>query len=167
MSEAEAWADAGERISLKNFAKRQVVEAATGLVGGAVLKHGGRALWKVARRAYYARAGPNAVGQVGERALRRLPGVSQKPFSTPIGTRKVDRLYRGVAHEAKTGRAGMDPLVRKQIAKDFHLMKAGKVQGVTWDFYRSPATGQRGPTKGLEKALRTAGIKIQMHPGAW
>jgi filamentous hemagglutinin len=56
-----------------------------------------------------------------------------------------------------------DAFTAQQVAKDAELLNTGAVNGVIWNFYRSPVTGQVGPSPALNEALNKAGIKIVTH----
>ncbi|WP_152530593.1 hypothetical protein [Paraburkholderia dilworthii] len=76
----------------------------------------------------------------------------------------VDQLAPGnVANEGKVGYVAYDAFTAQQVAKDAELLNTGAVNGVTWNFYRSPVTGQVGPSPALSDALNKAGIKIVTH----
>lgn len=93
-----------------------------------------------------------------------LGGQSQAPFPTSQGVRVVDQLTpNGIANESKVGYKSLDPETRMQVAKDTELLLSNAVNGVTWNFYTSPVTGQGGPSVPLLKALTDAGIKVIIH----
>ena len=104
-----------------------------------------------------------ATGEVGEAALRELGGESQVFFRTSQGARYVDQMVAGVAHESKVGYTSLTSRVARQIAKDAELVNSGQVQGAVWHFFRSPATGQVGPSGPLLTALKEAGITAIIH----
>jgi len=109
-------------------------------------------------------AGIGATGKIGEDALKPLGGQSQVTFQTTQGVRVVDQLAPGaLAHESKVGYTSLDANTALQVMKDTELLSRGMVNGVTWNFYRSPVTGRVGPAPALEKALSDAGIKIKVH----
>ncbi|WP_244192327.1 filamentous hemagglutinin N-terminal domain-containing protein [Pseudomonas rhodesiae] len=103
-------------------------------------------------------------GRIGEEALKSLGGQPQVTFQTTQGARVVDQLAPGsIAHESKVGYTSLDANTALQVAKDAELLRRGLVNGVTWNFFRSPVTGRVGPAAALEKALSEAGIKIKVH----
>ncbi|WP_236445938.1 MULTISPECIES: two-partner secretion domain-containing protein [unclassified Pseudomonas] len=105
-----------------------------------------------------------ATGKIGEDLLRPLGGQSQVTFQTTQGARVVDQLAPGnMAHESKVGYTSLDANTALQVAKDAELLRRGLVNGVTWNFFKSPVTGRVGPAAALEKALTEAGIKIKVH----
>jgi hypothetical protein len=53
--------------------------------------------------------------------------------------------------------------VSTQIAKDAELMATRQIEGATWHFFQSPATGLGGPSTPLRQALEQAGIGIVIH----
>lgn len=75
--------------------------------------------------------------------------------------RIIDVLDKSkIAHEAKVGRVSKSTFVKKQVEKDWALIKSGQIKGATWHFLRSSNTGLRGPTKPLEQYLKDHGITI-------
>jgi filamentous hemagglutinin len=103
-------------------------------------------------------------GRTGESALKRLGGQSQVYFRTSQGGRYVDQLVSGIAHEAKVGYQALTPGIQQQIAKDVELVATGQIKGSVWHFFRSPVTGQVGPSSSLAEELARAGIQIIFHP---
>lgn len=83
---------------------------------------------------------------------------------TSQGPRVIDRLAAdGVANEAKVGYTTLDTSTALQVSKDAELLQTKAVNGVAWNFYTSPVTGQGGPSAALLKALTDAGIKVIIH----
>lgn len=108
--------------------------------------------------------GIGSTGQIGEDALKLLGGTSQKTFETSLELRVVDQLdLNNIANEAKVGYTSLDASTALQISKDAELLSTRSVDGVTWNFYTSPVTGQGGPSVNLLKALTEAGIKVVVH----
>ena len=153
-----------------------VAPGAAKLVGAglsATVKHAAPVVRKVvdtARKLVPLRNGSGATrgrigetGKVGENALKKLGGESQVPFRTSAGTRVVDQLAGNVAHESKVGYTSLSKTVSRQIAKDSELKATGQVKDVVWHFYQSPVTGEIGPSRPLESALRAAGIRFEVH----
>jgi len=99
-------------------------------------------------------------GKVGENALKTLGGESHVFLPTSKGGRVVDQLVGGVAHESKVGRTSLTKTIKSQIAKDVELVAKQKIESSVWHFFRSPVTGQAGPTAPLANALNNAGIKF-------
>jgi hypothetical protein len=110
-----------------------------------------------------ARRAIGATGEVGEEALRSLGGESQVFFRTSRGGRYVDQLVGGVAHESKVGYTTLTRSISNQISKDAELIATRQIQGSTWHFFGSPATGLGGPSGPLRAALEQAGISIVVH----
>jgi len=103
-------------------------------------------------------------GEIGEDALKLLGGQSQVMFQTSQGVRIVDQLAPGdIANEAKVGYTTLDASTALQVSKDAELLQTKAVNGVTWNFYTSPVTGQGGPSATLLKALTNAGIEVIVH----
>lgn len=104
-----------------------------------------------------------STGKVGEEALKKLGGESQKTFKTSQGTRRVDQFSKGVAHESKVGYQSSTNRIKTQIQKDAELIKTKKISGATWHFYQSPVTGKGGPSKPLMDELKKNDIKVEIH----
>jgi filamentous hemagglutinin len=103
-------------------------------------------------------------GQIGENALKSLGGQSQVTLQTSQGARVIDQLAPdGIANEAKVGYTTLDASTALQVSKDDELLQTKAVNGVAWNFYTSPVTGQGGPSAALLKALTDAGIKVIIH----
>jgi hypothetical protein len=103
-------------------------------------------------------------GQIGEDALKSLGGQPQVTLQTSQGARVVDQLAPGgIANEAKVGYTTLDASTALQVSKDAELLQTKAVNGVAWNFYTSPVTGQGGPSAALLKALTDAGIKVIIH----
>ncbi|MCB9252951.1 MAG: hypothetical protein H6605_10820 [Flavobacteriales bacterium] len=118
--------------------------------------------------------GAKALGEMGEEALASQYGT-YKPsgvgsgMSTSNGARLVDGLPVGttvqetrIYYESKVGFQKYSGKVVDQVKKDAELIATGKVEEVTWVFYRSPSTGKVGASEDLLKALKEAGIKTQI-----
>jgi YD repeat-containing protein len=109
---------------------------------------------------------------VGERALNRLfpAGDTQKAFEMRgRPDRRVDNFEegtgsqgKGIAREAKAGRICLDDRIKSEIERDKLLKRRGV--DVEWHFFKSPVTGQIGPTPALRGELSTAGITVIEHP---
>ena len=92
-----------------------------------------------------------------------MGGESQKYLTTSLGRRFVDQFADDIAHEAKIGAARASAFVKRQIAKDVELRKAGDVKQIRWHFYRSPVSGTIGPSKDLRALLEANKIEIIIH----
>jgi hypothetical protein len=79
-------------------------------------------------------------GKIGENYLKRLGGVSQRPFETSLGWRFVDQLVGTTAYESKVGYTTLTTNIQKQIAKDAELISTGAVKKVVWTFFESKQT---------------------------
>jgi hypothetical protein len=102
-----------------------------------------------------------SLGEWGEvRLAKYLGGLGVKPggaFKTPLGPRYADRVLDGISYEAKAGfNVKLTSSIEKQIAKDAWLIKAGRIDGAEWHFFR-------GAEGGLIQALKKAGIKAVVH----
>jgi RHS repeat-associated protein/uncharacterized repeat protein (TIGR01451 family) len=104
-----------------------------------------------------------STGRIGEDALARLGGRPHAYFMTSQGARFVDRLVGGIAHESKVGAASLTEFVSRQVAKDVELMAEGRIDGAVWHFFRSPITGEIGPSAPLYELLEQNGIGIVIH----
>ena len=85
--------------------------------------------------------GTRSLGQWGEARLAQVLGGAgvkpAKPFSTDLGSRYVDRLVNGIAHESKAGlNVRLTSSIELQILKDAELIQAGRVQGAHWHFFQ-------------------------------
>lgn len=103
-----------------------------------------------------------STGLIGENAIKKYGGRSNVYFSTEYGARFVDEFVGSTAMEAKTGKTYLTNFIKSQIQKDVALrtdVKSG-VEQVEWHFYKSPITGEIGPSEPLRAALNGAGIKI-------
>ena len=107
--------------------------------------------------------GVGATGIIGERFLQTLGGRSQVGFQTTRGMRYVDQVVGRAGHESKVGYQSLSGDIPEQIAKD-QLLLVRDLDAITWHFFRSPTTGQIGPSGPLREALRKAGIEIIEHP---
>ncbi|MGC1469364.1 MAG: hypothetical protein WA793_08280, partial [Sphingorhabdus sp.] len=101
------------------------------------------------------------LGDWGETRLSSFllgQGVKPKnPFKTPLGSRFPDRLVDGISYESKAGlNVKLTSSIEKQIAKDAWLIKAGRIDGAEWHFWR-------GAQPELIQALQNAGIKAVVH----
>jgi len=104
-----------------------------------------------------------STGKLGEDALRDLGGRPHAFFATSQGARFVDRLANGIAHEAKVGSVSLTEFVSRQVAKDVELIHNGDIDGAVWHFFRSPVTGEIGPSGPLYQLLDQNGIGIVIH----
>ena len=102
-------------------------------------------------------------GDIGENALKELGGEAQVYFKTSQGGRVVDQLVDSIANESKVGYTSLTIDVQKQISKEAELLAKGTIDSSMWHFYRSPVTGQIGPSGPLEEALGEAGIDHIVH----
>jgi hypothetical protein len=101
------------------------------------------------------------LGKWGENHLGRILGWAgekpSKPFMTSLGARYVDRLVRGIGHEAKAGlNVGLTSSIRNQVLKDVELILSGRLKGAHWHFFR-------GAKKELLDFLETNGIESTVH----
>ena len=107
---------------------------------------------------------PGSTGGYRENLLRSEYGGGRQYFETSLGPRIVDDVTDDIAREAKTGYQALTSDIELQIAKDTELLQSNQVKGVEWHFYTSPVTGEVGPSGPLSTALRSAGIKVVIHP---
>ena len=74
-----------------------------------------------------------------------------------MGTRYVDRLINGVAHESKAGvNVKLTNSIWTQILKDKELIDKGWIESAHWLFWQ-------GATKELLETLTANGIKFTVH----
>jgi RHS repeat-associated protein/uncharacterized repeat protein (TIGR01451 family) len=104
-----------------------------------------------------------ATGKIGEDALARLGGRPHAYFMTSQGARFVDQLVGGIAHESKVGATSLTEFVSRQVAKDVELLADRRIDGAVWHFFRSPVTGEIGPSAPLYELLVQNGIGIVIH----
>jgi hypothetical protein len=107
-------------------------------------------------------------GKAGEAYLAKsLGAVSedqlQVSMSTSLGIRRIDVLVEGIAHESKVGYVKYSQSVIKQIEKDAELIAKGKIDGATWNFYKSGVTGQIGADQRILDLLTKYGIGYIIH----
>jgi hypothetical protein len=74
-----------------------------------------------------------------------------------MGTRYVDRLINGLAHESKAGvNVKLTNSIWTQILKDKELIDEGLIKGAHWHFWQ-------GASKELLETLTANGIKYTVH----
>lgn len=98
--------------------------------------------------------------------MRELVGGREsKENTTETGHwRLIDGLDRhGIAHQTMFGARMNDKKTREQYLKDAELMRKGKVNGVTWHFFRKKKDDSIGPTPSLRRELEKRGIVIVIH----
>jgi len=109
----------------------------------------------------------NQLGAHGEGRLARLLGGAGGRVSRRTGindaVRVIDRLVGQHAHEAKTGYTTLGRFEQAEIAKDAWLKAQGVVTDVTWHFFRSPQTGEVGPSRPLWERLVREGFNVVIH----
>ena len=60
----------------------------------------------------------------------------------------------------KWARRRSTPRVRQELARDWWLVRQGRLDGVTWEFTPSPITGQVGPSAALLQKIQKLGLGI-------
>ena len=105
--------------------------------------------------------GAKRLGKWGEDRLEALLGGAgikpDNPFFTSMGTRYVDRLINGLAHESKAGvNVKLTNSIWTQILKDKELIDEGLIKGAHWHFWQ-------GASKELLETLTANGIKYTVH----
>jgi hypothetical protein len=115
-----------------------------------------------------------ALGEMGEEALARQYGTVKpsgkgSSINTSEGLRKPDGIPIGTKintarelFESKVGFQELRGSIINQVAKDAELIAQGRVDEITWVFFRSPNTGKIGASDDLLKALKDAGIKTEI-----
>jgi RHS repeat-associated protein len=155
--------------------KENAADFAINLSSGFLLSKGIRAagmLLSEGRRLY--NFGARALGEMGEEALARQYGTIKpkgkgSTLNTSDGPRKPDGIPAGTTinstdklFEAKVGLQKYSGEVAREVAKDAELIASGKIDEITWVFYRSPTTGKIGASDELLTELRKAGIRTEM-----
>ena len=105
--------------------------------------------------------GTKSLGRWGEARLAQVLGEAgvkpAKPFSTSLGSRYIDRLVDGIAHESKAGlNVRLNSTIERQILKDAELIQAGRIQGAHWHFFQ-------GAQSDVLKSLTKHGIKYTVY----
>ncbi len=102
-------------------------------------------------------------------AAREAPALKEQTFTTVGGVRRVDVLKLGnqtTAMESKVGRTSLGPTggrVRQELARDWWLVRQNRIDAVRWEFTRSQATGQVGPTAPLQQKLNKLGFQTKIN----
>ncbi len=96
---------------------------------------------------------------------RLVDGRLSKEDTKDVGKwRMIDaRDSRNIAHQAYYGSKTNNQEVREQMLKDAELLRKGKVNGVTWHFFRRHRDQSIGPSDALRKELEERGIVIVIH----
>ena len=94
-----------------------------------------------------------------------LPGskVEQYFEVSTGGPRTVDVLHGKKGIECKVGRTYLSADVRRELARDIKLLRAGRLDSVEWHFAPSPTTGLAGPSKPFEIILNKYNIPIVIY----
>ncbi len=102
------------------------------------------------------------MGKAAEKVVKVMTGGISKYFVTPMGGRQIDVFEEGnrVAHEVKSGRVSASQRIVGQVQKDVWLRDNNLINDIHYDFFRSPITGQQGPTQHLQDILVKNNIKI-------
>ena len=92
-------------------------------------------------------------------------GRLSKETTEEVGEwRLIDALDRyGIAHQAYFGLKKNDRDMRDQLLKDAELLRRGKVNGVTWHFFRRDRDRSIGLTDSLRGELEKRGIVVVVH----
>lgn len=96
-------------------------------------------------------------------AAREAPALIEQSYSTVGGIRRIDVLKLGdelLGIESKVGRTSLDSRVRQELARDWWLLRQGKLDRIRWEFSPSEVTGKVGPTKQLLEKLLGLGFDI-------
>ncbi|CAN5452737.1 hypothetical protein BH10BAC2_BH10BAC2_33940 [soil metagenome] len=161
---------AQDERSKKAFANTAIAAGGGEILGASA--RGFRLFASEARTLY--NFGSKALGEMGEEALFRQYGTIKpsgkgSSMSTSLGARKPDGVPAGTTvtttdklFEAKVGFQNYSGDIVNQVAKDAELIASGKVNEITWVFYRSPSTGKVGAADDLLGELQKAGIKTQI-----
>jgi RHS repeat-associated protein len=108
-------------------------------------------------------------------AGREAPALIEQEFKTLGGARRIDVLKivddlsvlrinaETVAIESKVGRTALTPRVRQELARDWWLLRQGKVNKVVWEFSPSDVTGEVGPTRPLQEMIDKLGFESRIN----
>jgi len=102
-----------------------------------------------------------------DQIAKRTGGATEATFITKTGARRSDVLVNGseiVSIESKVGLTKLSRDVRRQLAKDWQLLRLGPVDRVIWEFSRSGKTGLVGPTQELMNMLKKLGFDVIINP---
>ncbi|WP_409369204.1 hypothetical protein [Lysinibacillus sp. 38-6] len=162
----------GKQITIsENDAHASVVSVVVRLIGGAIKfisKRSGKEITKSAAK--HAKKSFSS-GTAAEKYLETL--VKSKEVhsrrNTDLGLRIIDVLdTSGIAHESKVGYVTLTKFVKKQIDKDYLLVKgttgdAKEIKGAKWHFFKSDQTGKVGASKAVLKYLKSKGIPYKIY----
>lgn len=162
----------GKQITIsENDAHASVVSVVVRLIGGAIKfisKRSGKEITKSAAK--HAKKSFSS-GTAAEKYLETLVNVKkpQAYKSTDLGGRIIDVLdTSGIAHESKVGYVTLTSTIKKQIDKDYLLIKgttgdAKEIKGAKWHFFKSDQTGKVGASKAVLKYLKSKGIPYEIY----
>ena len=152
--------------------KGALADAAIAFGGGIVLKSSAEILFKSGRVLY--NFGAKALGEMGEEALARQfgtikPSGKGSSMSTSLGSRRPDGIPEEATmsntknlFESKVGFQEYKADIVNQVAKDAELLAQGRVDEISWVFYRSPTTGKVGASGELLQQLQKVGITTKI-----
>ena len=111
---------------------------------------------------------------MGEEALVRQfgtikPSGKGSSMSTSLGSRRPDGIPEEATisntknlFESKVGFQEYKADIVNQVAKDAELLAQGRVDEISWVFYRSPTTGKVGASSELLQELQKVGITTKI-----
>lgn len=161
----------GEKIHLseENAHASAVVGVVVRIVGGAIKFFSKKTGKEVTKTAAKNATKSFSSGQAGEKYLETLVKVAgtQVYKKTTLGGRYIDVLDKsGIAHESKVGYVSLTSSIKKQIDKDYELVKSSNhkdIKGAKWHFFRSNTTGKVGASKQVLDYLTKKGIPYKIH----
>ena len=95
------------------------------------------------------------------------PAYTESTLRTLGGDRRIDVLKVGddtrIGIESKVGSTALTSRVRQELARDWWLKRQGQLDGVRWEFSRSPTTGGVGPSSILQEKLNKLGFETKIN----
>jgi hypothetical protein len=160
----------GEVITIsEDDAHASIVGIIVRIVGGAIKFFSKQTGKQVTKSAAKSAKKSFSSGKAGEKYLETLVKVkgTQVYKKTSLGGRYIDVLdTSGIAHESKVGYVTLTKTIKKQIDKDYLLIKdksVKDVKGAQWHFFRSDKTGKIGASKAVKDYLKSKGISYKIH----
>lgn len=101
-------------------------------------------------------------------AAREAPALIEQSFTTVGGVRRVDVLKLTdelpFSIESKVGRTSLGSRERQELARDWWLVRQGRVSGVRWEYSPSTVNGGVGPSPALQQKLNKLGFETRINP---
>ncbi|KZM54599.1 MULTISPECIES: SAR2788 family putative toxin [Aeribacillus] len=160
----------GEEITIsEDDAQASVVAVIVRIIGGVIKFFSKQTGKQVTKSAAKSAKKSFSSGEAGEKYLETLVKVKdiQVYKRTSLGGRYIDVLdTSGIAHESKVGYVTLTKTIKKQIDKDYLLIKdksVKDVKGAKWHFFRSDKTGKVGASKSVKDYLKSKGISYKIY----